>query len=49
MYIIRDIFGAIRVCHDLDSAEEIYFDTIAFCGCAGLYDAYTGEVIMESW
>lgn len=49
MYILRNIFGVITVFHNLDIAIDAYEDKCRFCEYAGLYDAYTGEVIAESW
>ena len=49
MYIVQSIFGNIRVFTDLSAAEEAYFDEVAFCGCAELRNAYTGETIRASY
>ena len=49
MYIVRSIFGYIRVFHDLASAETAYFDEVSFCGYAELVDAYTGEILRTSY
>lgn len=49
MYILRNIFGIITVFHNLDMALEAYEDECRFCEYAGLYDAYTGDVIAESF
>lgn len=49
MYILRNIFGIISVFHNRDIALEAYEDECRFCEFAGLYDAYTGETIAESW
>lgn len=49
MYILRNIFGINTVFHNLDIALKAYEDECCFCEYAGLYDAYTGEVIAESW
>lgn len=49
MYIVQNIFGMIRAFTDLASAEEAYFDEVAFCGYAELRNAYTGEIIRTSY
>ena len=49
LYIVQNIFGMIRCSHDLAAAEEAYFDEVAFCGCAELKNAYTGEILRSSY
>lgn len=49
MYIVQNIFGMIQTFTDLAAAEEAYFDEVAFCGCAELKNAYTGETIRASY
>ena len=49
MYIVQNIFGMIRVFADLATAEEAYFDEVAFCGCAEIRSAHTGEIIRSSY
>lgn len=49
MYIVRNIFGMIRVFDEIVAAEEAYFDEVAFCGFAALINVYTGEPIRESF
>lgn len=49
MYIVLNIFGMIRAFTELPAAEEAYFDEVAFCGCAELKNAYTGETIRASY
>lgn len=49
MYIVTNIFGMLRVFHDFTTAEEAYFDEVAFCGCAELKNAHTGETIRSSY
>jgi hypothetical protein len=39
----------IRVFSDLVTAEEAYFDEVAFCGCVELKNFHTGEVIRSSY
>lgn len=49
MYIVQNIFGMIRVFADLAAAEEAYFDEVAFCGCAEIRNAATGETVRSSY
>jgi hypothetical protein len=49
MYIVQNIWGNIRVFTTLATAEEAYFDEVAFCGFAEIKNAYTGEIIRSSY
>jgi hypothetical protein len=49
MYIVKNIFGMIRVFSSFFDAEEAYFDEVAFCGCAELRNASTGETLRSSY
>lgn len=49
MYIVKNIFGMIQAFGDLTTAESAYFEEVAFCGCAELTNAYTGEIIRASY
>ena len=49
MYIVKNIFGMIQVFADISTAEEAYFDEVAFCGCAELTDTRTGEILRASY
>lgn len=49
MYIVKNIFGMIQAFTNLATAEESYFNEVAFCGCAELINAYTGETIRTSY
>lgn len=49
MYIVQNIFGMIRAFANLATAEEAYFDEVAFCGYAELRNAHTGEIIRTSY
>ena len=49
MYIVQNGFGMIRVFANLATAEQAYFDEVAFCGFAELRNANTGEIIRSSY
>lgn len=49
MYILKNIFGMICVFDNIALAMEAYEEECRFCEFVGVYDAYTGEAIAESF
>lgn len=49
MFILRNIFGMIKVFDNLEIALEAYENECDFCEYCGLYNAVTGETIAESF
>lgn len=49
MFILKNIFGIIRVFDNLDIALEAYEDECRFCEYCGLYNVVTGKAIAESF
>lgn len=49
MYILKNIFGMVKVFYNLETALEAYENECNFCQYCGLYDFYTSEVIAESY
>lgn len=48
MYVLRNIFGTVRVFENLEIALEAYERECNFCEYCGLYDI-TGNTIAESF
>ena len=49
MYVLRNSFGTTQVFGTLEIALDAYEKACLFCEFVGLYNAYTGEAIAESW
>lgn len=49
MFILKNIFGMIRVFDNLETALDAYESECCFCEYCGLYNAFTGEAIAESF
>lgn len=49
MFVLRNIFGSIKVFDDIDAALVAYEKECQWCEYCGLYNMFTGEVIAESY
>ena len=49
MYLLKNIFGMVRIFDNLENALEAYEKECDFCEYCGLYNAATGKAIAESY